>query len=53
MRDDTTIAVMKSTRQKLEDLKIHDRETFDDLLNRIVNEINKLKKQRGKNKRLV
>ena len=42
MRDDTTIAIMKSTRQKLEDLKIHERETFDDLLNRFIDKIDNL-----------
>ena len=56
MRDDTTIAVMKTTRQTLEDLKVHKKESFDDLINRIIDKINRLEKQmdkkRGSNKKL-
>jgi len=59
MRDDTTIAIMKSTRQKLEGLKIIEDETYDHLINRFIDEIDQLKKQikqitkeHGKNKKL-
>jgi len=52
MRDDTTIAIMRTTRQKLDDLKIHERETFDDLLNRLLTEIKNYRKKLGKNRRL-
>lgn len=56
MRDDTTIAIQKTTREKLEGIKVHERETYDDLLNRILDENFHLEKQvnklRGKNKKL-
>lgn len=56
MRDDTTIAIQKDTRQRLEDIKVHQRETFDDIVTRILDENFHLEKQvnklRGKNKKL-
>lgn len=51
MGAETTIGIQKSTRQKLEKMKIHERETCDDILNRLINEIQSIKKL-GKNKRL-
>ena len=51
MSSNTTIGIQKETRQKLEKLKIHERETCDDVLNRVLNEFQKLKGP-GKNKRL-
>jgi len=51
MSSKTTIGVQKETRQKIEKLKIHERETCDDVLTRVLNEFQKLKTP-GKNKRL-
>lgn len=56
MPTNCTIALSKETRQKLENLKMHERETFDGLINRLIEEINHFKKQitkkRGNNKKL-
>jgi len=50
MSSETTIGIQKSTRQNLEKLKIHERETCDDVVNRLITEF---QKKRGKNRRLV
>ena len=36
MRADSTIAITKKTKEKLITLKRYDRETFDDIINRIL-----------------
>ena len=36
----TTIRINKKTKLILDDLKIHSRETYDDLLNRIIEHLN-------------
>jgi len=46
MRADSTIAVTKKTKEKLIILKRYDRETFDDLLNRLMDSHAEMKKQK-------
>ena len=57
MPTNCTIALSKETRQKLEEMKAHERETFDGLLNRIIDENfhleKRLHKLRGKTRKLV
>ena len=56
VRCDSTIAVTKATKEKLHQFKLIEDETYDNMINRLINEINNIKKQitkkRGKNKKL-
>ena len=45
MRADSTIAITKKTKEKLITLKRYDRETFDDILNRLTDSYMEMKKQ--------
>lgn len=41
-----TIAVSLKTRDRMNEAKIHDRETFDDVINRLLDLLPKLSKQK-------
>ena len=57
VRCDSTIAVTKATKEKLHQFKLIEDETYDNMINRLIDEIDNLKKQitkkyRSKNKKL-
>jgi len=45
MATDTTLAVNNETKKKLISMKIYPRETFDDTINRLIDEHKKLQKE--------
>jgi hypothetical protein len=42
---DTSIAIRSETKKRLEFIKIHPRETFDDIINRLIDSFEKQQKQ--------
>ena len=44
-RCDSTIAVTKETKERLHQFKLIEEETYDNMINRLIDEITKLKKQ--------
>ncbi len=45
--DNTTISIQKSNRDRLEKFKIHKRETLDDLLSRLLDEVLNLRSKQN------
>ena len=45
MVTDTSIGISKQTKRRLESIKVYSRETFDDILNRLIDEHGKHKKK--------
>jgi len=45
VRCDSTIAVTKATKEKLHQFKMIEDETYDNMINRLIEEINHLRKQ--------
>jgi len=53
VRCDRTIALTEGTKSRLNTFKIIDDETYDNLINRLIDEIEQFRKKRGKNRHLV
>ena len=52
VRCDRTIAVTQETKERLHQFKIIDDETFDNMINRLITEVEQFRKKLGKNRRL-